>query len=356
MTQYRTDKRSITGFFALTLLTTGLAGCNSKLEPGQSAAKGQAMPASAATLTLMPQSVQNISRWQGTVQSRQMVKLAAKVSARIVEIKVHPGDKLKKGDVIAKLDDRELRAASDAAHAAQLAAQAQAQNAQAEQKRIVDLYDKQAATRQSYDAVVAQAKAAQALANQAASQARQTQVMAAENILYAPFDGVVAERLLEPGDMASANQAIISFHKPDDLRLQAAVSEQCTPFLKQEMPVQIVIEAIQQTLTGHIDEISPEIDAKTRSQLIKVMLPKVNGLQPGQFGWLQLSCQPEAAALLIPLSAIVHYGQLQAVRVLEGERLHIRHIRTGKQYAEQVQVLSGLQAGETILVEGGLVQ
>jgi RND family efflux transporter MFP subunit len=333
------------------LLALGVLGGDKKTQPGNTETKAQALPGGASTYLISKQAAVNTLSWQGTVRSRLLVKIAPKVNARIVDIPVHPGDKLKKGEVIARLDDRELRAANHAAVAAQAAAQAQAEQAETEEKRITELFRKQAATRQSYDAVVAQSKAAQALANQAAGNAQKSQVMLGEDVLYAPFDGVVAERLQEPGDMGMPNQAIVSFLKPDELRLEAAISEQCMSSIKLGMQAPVRINAIQQTLNGNIDEIAPEWDSRTHTQLIKVALPKFTGLQHGQFGWLELACQSQQPAILIPVSAVVHYGQLQAVKVVVKGAWQIRHIRTGKQFGEQLEVLSGLQEGETILVD-----
>lgn len=344
---------AISGLLLVILFALGFIGGGKKIEPGNTAPAGTALPDGAKTLKVSAQSTTGSLSWQGTVRSRQAVKIAPKLQARIVEIPVHPGDRLKKGEVIARLDDRDLLAAYNAANAAYSAAQAQAAQARAEENRIIDLYSKQAATRQNYDAVLAQAKSAQAMANQAASAARQSQVMLGENLLTAPFDGVVGERLQEPGDMGMPNQPIVTFLKPDDLRLDVAVADHCAASVKLGMAVNVRIDALQQTLAGKVDEISPEIDAQTRSQQIKVGLPKTAGLQHGQFGWLDLACQAEQPALLIPASAIVHYGQLQAVRIVEDGLLRIRHIRTGKQRGEQLEVLSGLHEGETILVDGG---
>jgi RND family efflux transporter MFP subunit len=338
------------------LFALGILGGNKKTEPGNTAVKGLSVANDAKTLKITAQSATNLLSWQGTVRSRLAVKIAPKLNARIIEIPVHPGDRLKKGDVIARLDDRDLLAAYNAANAAHHAAQAQAAQAKAEENRIIDLYNKQAATRQNYDAVLAQSKAAQAMANQAASSAQQSKVMLGENVLYAPFDGMVGERLQEPGDMGMPNQAIITYLKPDDLRLDAAIADGCASLVKLGMTVNVRIDALQQTLSGKIDEITPEIDPQTRTQQLKVSLPKISGLQHGQLGWIDLACQAEQSALLIPVSAIIHYGQLQAVKVVEGGLLHTRHIRTGKQYGEQLEVLSGLHSGETILVDGGKAQ
>jgi RND family efflux transporter MFP subunit len=347
---------AISALLLVILFALGILGGDKKIEPGNTTISGQSVPDGAKTLKITAQSATNLLSWQGTVRSRLTVKIAPKLNARIIEMPVHPGDRLKKGDVIARLDDRDLLAAYNAANAAHVAAQAQATQAKSEERRIIYLYDKQAATRQNYDAVLAQSKAAQAIANQTASSAQQSKVMLGENVLHAPFDGVVGERLQEPGDMGMPNQPIITFLKPDDLRLDVAIADKCAPLVKLGMTVNVRIDTLQQTLSGKIDEITPEIDPQTRNQQLKVRLPKVNGLQQGQFGWLDLACQGEQSALLIPASAIVHYGQLQAVKVVEGNLLHTRHIRTGKQYGEQLEVLSGLHGGETILVDGGKLQ
>lgn len=343
---------AITGLLLVILLALGVLGGASKTEPGNTPVSGSALPQDAKTLKVGKQAAANALAWQGTIRSRLAVKIAPKLNARILEIPVRPGDKLKKGDVIAKLDDRDLRAAYNAASAGQAAAQAQAAQAGADEKRIVDLYNKQAATRQNYDAVLAQAQAARAMVNQAASAAQQSKVMLGENVLSAPFDGVVGERYQEPGDMGVPNQPIVSFHQPDDLRLEAAIASHCAAQVKLGMTVKVRVDAIHQALAGTVNEIAPEIDPQTRSQLIKVGLPRAEGLQHGQFGWLELGCQSEQQTLLIPASSVVHYGQLQAVKVVENGQLQTRHIRTGKQYGDQLEVLSGLRDGETILIGG----
>ncbi|MEY4718950.1 MAG: hypothetical protein RL563_1568 [Pseudomonadota bacterium] len=347
---------AITTLLLVILLALGILGGDKKTEPGNTTVSEFGLPSGTQTLKVGRQTADNGLSWQGVVRSRLAAKIAPKLNARILEITVHPGDQVKKGDVIARLDDRELRAASQAASAAHTAAQAQATQASADEKRIIELYEKQAATRQNYDAVLAQAKATRALANQAASAAQQSQVMLGENVLYAPFDGIIGERLQEPGDMGLPNQPVVTLHKPDDLRLEASIASHCAASIQLGMDVKVRFDRLPQTVTGTIDEVAPEIDPQTRTQAIKVKLPKSLDLKHGQFGWLVLSCEAQQQALMIPLKAIVHYGQLEAVQVMEGQRLTTRHIRTGKSYGEQVEVLSGLHEGETILSNGGLLQ
>lgn len=347
---------AITVLLLVILFALGIVGGDSKTEPGNTALTGDSLPSGAQTLIVGKQAADNGLSWQGVVRSRLAAKIAPKLNARITEIAVNPGDKVKKGDVIARLDDRDLRAAYNAALSAHTAAQAQAAQASADERRMVDMYEKEAATKQNYDAALAQAKAARAIASQAASAAQQSKVMLGENVLVAPFDAVVGERLQEPGDMGLPNQPIVTLYKPNDLRLEASIASHCAAPIKLGMMVNVRLDSLHQTVKAAVDEIVPEIDPQTRTKDIKVKLPKIEGLQQGQFGWLELACDVEHQALMIPATAVVHYGQLQAVKVVEGQRLMTRHIRTGKKYAEQVEVLSGLHEGETILSNAGLLQ
>lgn len=344
---------AITGLLLVILYALGILGGPDKVEPGATASHGQPLPAGAQTLKVGKQLAANTLSWQGTVRSRTVAKIAPKLNARILDVAVHAGDKVKKGDVVARLDDRDLRAAYDAANAGLLAVQAQAGQANAEAKRSEDLFEKQATTLQSHDAVLAQAKSARALVSQAASAAQQAKVMLGENVLYAPFDGVISERLKEPGDMSMPGEAVVLMHKPDDLRLEAAIANHCFDQVKLGMSVNVRLDAPPRSVSAQVDEITPEIDPQTHTRLIKVNLSTSEGLQQGQYGWLELSCQAERQALLIPVTAIMNYGQLQAVKVVDAGQLHTRHIRTGKQYGEQIEVLSGLHDGETVLIHSG---
>lgn len=345
---------AVSGLLLVIFFALGIIGGPKQTEPGTTETAGQAIPAHAEIFKVGLQSAANVQPWQGVIRSRTLARIAPKQGARIVEIPVRPGASVKKGDLIVKLDDKDLQAAYQAAAAAATAAQAQAAQAAAEEKRIVDLYQKQAATRQNYDAVIAQAKAARATASQAANGAQQAKAMLGENALLAPFDGVVGERLKDPGDMGMPGETIVTLHQPRDLRLQVAVASHCGPRLAIGAAVTVRLDQSDQQVSGTVDEIAPEIDPQTHTRLLKITLPPVPGLQHGQLGWLQLSCQGERATLLIPTSSVLHFGQLQAVKVIENNRLLTRHIRTGRQSGDQVEVLSGLRDGETILANSEL--
>ncbi|MBL6987340.1 MAG: efflux RND transporter periplasmic adaptor subunit [Methylobacter sp.] len=321
----------------------------SKVSPGLSTLPGDANAQKNDTVVVEKKQVDDMFSWPGTVKSRTVANLAPRMTARIIEIKVHAGDKVKKGDVIARLDERDIKAQENAALAALVGANAQASRAKADEQRTRSLYSKEAATRENFDAVVAGAKAAQAGANQAASTVNEIRSHLADTLLRAPFDGVVVKRLKEPGDMGLPGDPVATLQTPQGLRLEAEVPGSCAGRYRIGMDVAVRIDTLGLTTPGQIDEISPEVDPQTRSQLIKIALPAMEGLQPGYFGWLEQACG-QHEALLIPVDAVEHIGQLEVVKVLSEEgRQQMRHIRTGKTFGEQVEVISGLHAGETVI-------
>lgn len=337
------------------LFVLGLIGGGEKVEPCNVTVKATPLPANARTLTLSKQQSDGIISWPGTIRSRSVARIAPKFSARIIEITVDASDTVKQDDVLARLDEQAMRAAYQQALAALNAAKAQAERAIADEKRITGLYKKEAATRQSYDAAIAQANSARAAVKRAASAVRQAKVNLGENVLRAPFDGVISERLKEPGDMGLPGDPVVFLTKTDHLRVEAAIPTSCANKLSVGDVVGVRIDSLNVKTTGTVDEIVPEIDPATRTQLVKAALPDNSelrtGLTPGLFAWLEQSCEGHQNILMIPVSAVVRYGQLETVSVVEDNQLHTRHIRTGKQSGDQVEVLSGLSEGETIVLQ-----
>jgi len=320
----------------------------SKVSPGNSPLPGDANTPQSNTAIVEKKQIDDILAWPGTVKSRTVANIAPKMTARIIEIKVHAGDKVKKGDLIARLDERDVKAQENAALAALVGANAQANRAKADEQRTRSLYSKEAATRENFDAVVASAKEAQAGANQAASAVTEIRSHLADTLLLAPFDGVVVKRHQEPGDMGLPGVPVVTLQTPQGLRLEADVPSTCAGRYSIGMNVNVRIDTLGLTTSAQIDEISPEVDSQTRTQLIKIALPAIEGLQPGHFGWLEQTCG-QHEAMLIPAGAVQHIGQLEVVKVLSEGRQLMRHIRTGKAFGEQIEVISGLHAGETVI-------
>lgn len=330
------------------LLVYMQGGFVSKIGPGTNPLTGETSTQASHTAVVEQELVGNMLAWPGTVKSRTVAGIAPRLTALITEINVNAGDAVKKGDVIARLDERDLRAREKAALAALAGASAHAVRTSADEQRISSLFEKEAATRESYDAAVALAKEAHARADQAAGALNEIRTRLADTLLRAPFDGIVIKRLKQPGDMGLPGVPVVTLQIPHGLRLEVEVPAACAGEFSVGEAVTVRIDTLNQTFSAPVDEIIPEMDAQTHSQLIKVGLPAIEGLKPGHFGWLEQSCG-QHVALLIPVSAVQYLGQLEVVRVLSDGRQSMRHIRTGKTIGDRIEVISGLRAGEIVM-------
>jgi len=289
--------------------------------------------------------------WPATVTSRARASLAPKVMARVLEVRVMAGDRVRKGDLLAVLDDRDLRARVQQVEAAARAAQAQANEAVAEQRRTRQLFQQQAATHQDLERVESRATAAQAQAGQARDAVAEAQVMLGESLLRAPFDGVVASRHGDPGDLALPGRPLLVVHDPTALRLEANVAEHCRKDLQvgQVLATSLLWES--NPVEARVEAIAPEADAQTRTYLIKLRLEAGVDLHPGMFATLRLPCGSHRA-LLVPAVAIRRSGQLESVsvRTADGE-FRMRTVRTGKSHGDLVEVHAGLHEGDILRIE-----
>jgi RND family efflux transporter MFP subunit len=239
---------------------------------------------------------------------------------------------------------------AEQARAALAAATAKAAEADADQRRVRALFQEHVASQQEFDNVDARAKAARAQVAQAGDALTEVQVLLGETTVVAPFDGVVADRRVDPGDMAGPGQPVIVIHDPSSLRIEAHVSEGCAGAIGMGMEVPVRFDAPPRVFVVRIEEVAPGADPQSRTLLIKAGLPPAPDLRPGAFGTVQTPCGKHDA-LLIPSVAVTRTGQLETVRVVADGAMQTRHVRTGKRYGDYAEVLSGLREGEKIFVE-----
>ena len=322
----------------------------------------------------MPQTVHNLSvlaaqladepdllETEGTVRAAQASALASQTMGNIAEIHVHEGDRVRRGQVLAVIDDAQPRAAVDQAAAAERAAEqeAAASNselvlAQSTLARYQGLYDKKSVSPQEFDEVNARYQAARAhrdmsLATQAQAKAALVQAHTALSYtqIRAPFDGVITEKKADPGTLATPGFPIFTVEGLGCYRLEAAVNEDDIRYIRMGESVPVVVAALDSApLIGKVVQIVPAADPGSRSFLVKVELPPDARLRSGLFGRAQFS-RGTRRALLIPQTAIVERGQLRGVYTLDQNKVAgLRYVTLGKSVGSVVEVLAGLQEGE----------
>jgi RND family efflux transporter MFP subunit len=167
--------------------------------------------------------------------------------------------------------------------------------------------------------------------------------------LTAPFAGLVTERKADPGSLAMPGAPLLTLAREGNLRLEASIDESRLGLVRIGESVAVEIDGLNRTVTGRVVEVAPMVDAATRSFVAKVDLPRLPGLWAGMFGRAAFAAGTRRV-LLVPESAVFERGQIRAVHVLEGDAARLRLVTLGEARDQQREVLSGLAAGERIIV------
>ncbi|CAI8848804.1 efflux RND transporter periplasmic adaptor subunit [Methylococcus capsulatus] len=319
-----------------------------KAAPGLRAEE-QAEPVRGQTYTLAPRTIAETSAWPATVSARVVARISPKVAGRITEITRRVGDRVQRGEVLARLEAKELGARLGQARAQLAAAEAEAVRARAELIRSESLYAKEAATRQTLETAQAAARAANAQVKAAQDAIAEAGSLFGETELKSPVDGTVVSRELDRGDTAMPGMPVLTVQESGRLRIEGAVAERCAGALRAGAPLTARGGSPEQVYPVEVDEVAPAADPATRTVWFKARLPDAATWQPGAYVSVELPCG-QREVLLIPAAAVTRIGQIESVRLVEKDRSVLRHIRTGRFHDGQLEVLAGLEPGDTVQI------
>jgi RND family efflux transporter MFP subunit len=344
--------------------TAGLTGCSTQRPPAATAPETMR---NVSVLAVEKSTVPNLMEAVGTVRAAQSSDLASQMMGTIVEIRVREGDRVRRGQVLAVIDDAQPRAALDGATAAAAASEQQLLAANSDLaltestlKRYQTLYERKSVSPQEFDEVKARQQSA--IARRDMTQAEQAQAKAAlaqahtsldYTQIRSPFDAIVTAKRADAGSLASPGMPILTVEDERRYRLEVSVNENDLRYVRIGQSVPIAIDALNAAIPGKISEIVPAADSSTRSFLVKIDLPEDKMLRSGLFGRAEFS-RGERPSLLIPRTAVVERGQLQGIFVLDQNKVaSLRYVTLGKPSGSTIEVLAGLQSGEFLVVKPG---
>jgi len=313
-----------------------LAGCGSK--PENAKEHSSSLP----TAPVRVQTVENKSRTMteevvGTVRAKLRATLEARLSGRIEKLPVVLGEKVQKGQLIARLDAGEIAARLEQAEAA-------LEQAEREWKRVSALLEQQSVTRAEYDS----AQSRQRLAKGAVVEAR---AMLGYVEIIAPFDGLVTRKWADVGDLAAPGKPLVDIEDPAALQMDADVPEAIASHIKQDARLRVRVDAVNGELEGVIREIAPAADAGSRTFRVKLDLPSTAGLMSGQFARLIVPIG-ERKSVRVPTASVVQRGQLDIVFAVADQHARLHLVKTGQRVGDEIEILSGLDAGHTVVITG----
>jgi len=327
------------GLWAACAAALAVTGCGRKApaESAGGAASPSLPPVEALVWRIAPSRAPIVEEVVGSIAPKLQARIEAKVNGRISALPVDVGTRVKRGDLIAQLDVEEIRAKLDAARA-------QLERASRDLKRYRSLLDQEAVTQAEFDAVQAQYRMADAMA-------REAQTMLGYARVTAPFDGVIARKFADVGDLVGPGRPIVQLEDPTRLRIEADVPETLMGGVKKGMRLKVTIPSLGVETNGVAAEIAPAADPMSRTFLIKIDLPPIPGLRSGQFGRVAIP-YAESDFIRVPRSAIVQRGQMETAFVVTNGVASMRLVKTGKRMGELVEILSGLREGEDLVVQG----
>jgi RND family efflux transporter MFP subunit len=323
-----------------------------------------AAPAWAADLSSTPATAAALraaSGFDGVVEAVRQTVVAAQVSGAVVELTVKAGERVQGGQVLMRIDARAAEQAATASDAQAAAARAALELAAGDFERQKLLFAKNYISAAALERAESEFKATQARLNAQVAQAGAARTQTALHVVHAPYAGIVADVPVTLGDMAMPGRPLVTLYDPSALRVSASVPQTlaarlaASPVTRVELPGLTGTEA---WVTPSRTQILPTVDASTHTVTLRADLPAgLAGVTPGQFArlWLPLAGDAttgETAAVSVPLSAIVRRAEVTGLYVLDATgRPLLRQVRLGRSDGGQVEILSGLSAGERVVTD-----
>lgn len=356
---------------------------------GKEAPQGPAAPAlDVRVAAVESRQINDVFEAGGVVAAQTTATVAARIMAPVREVRVQPGDRVRAGQVLVVLDDRDLSAGArqattardaagegaSAAGAALEGARAQLALARASHDRIVKLRERNSATAHEFDQAVAALRGAEAQLSAAEAQVRQAQaarasagaaseaagVTASFATITAPFDGLVTEKYVEAGNMVSPGMPLVRIEDSRGFRLDVRVDESRSTHVRVGDTVPVVLDRLddkgqQVEVAATVKEVARAVDADARAFLVKLSLPD-DQVRSGMFGRARLPGAPRRA-VLVPAAAVVRSGQVRSAFVVDGTTARLRLVHLGSPTGAHVEVISGLSEGERVVIDppAGLV-
>jgi len=302
----------------------------------------------------------------GTVRARTSAAVLSRISGTLSLLTVSEGDRVQKGQLLARIDSTEslsgsaqAKAAVDEARQGVDEARTRATLADATFDRYRKLYDEQALTRQEFDIKQTERDLATQGVARAESRLRQLQesgrsaaAVADYTTILAPLSGVITAKPAALGATLFPGQPLLTIEDEGSYQLELTIPESLGGKVQPGIPVQVTLAGTGASFSAKIAEVVPAADPASRTFIAKVNLSGA-GLKSGAFGRAAIGLGTGATGILAPKPAVFERGALTAVWVVDTNKIaRMRLVKPGRMIGDKVEILSGLTAGEKVVVSG----
>lgn len=296
--------------------------------------------------------------FDGVVEAVRQTVLAAQVAGAVISLSVKVGDAVKAGDIVARIDSQAAIQATVASDAQVQAARASLELASKDFERQKQLYQKDYISQAALQRAEAQFKSAQAQVTALMAQANASRTQSGFFLVKAPYSGIVSEVPVALGDMAMPGKPLVTVYDPTALRVTVAVPQSVAATLVTNASIRVQLPDLgtnREWVAPTRVQVLPTSDASTQTAQLRLDLPPaLTGVKPGLFAraWLPATTTQGGARLEVPARTLVRRAEVTAVYVIGSDgRPLLRQVRVGRVVGDNVEILSGVSAGERVALD-----
>ena len=290
---------------------------------------------------------------EAVVEAVRQSTVSAQVSGRIVDIRFDVGDRVQKGEVIVRIDERAATQAVAASEAQAREAEAAMVNARAQLERTRQLVQQKFVSQAALDKAESDFKSAEARFKATLAGAGAAATEKSFTTIVAPYSGIVSARHVQLGEMASPGKPLLTGFDPSGLRVVANVASSLVPAIQGGAKARIEIPSLGRWVDVRAVTVVPSADPRTHTTQVRLELPAdAKGLLPGVFARAHF-VTGRSARLMVPREAVIHRGEVTAVYVVDEKgRASLRQVRLGAAAdAGGIEVLAGVRTGEKVATD-----
>jgi len=298
--------------------------------------RGGNQPLFASGYVIIPTQMNELIYSTGSLIPDEEVELSFEASGKVVGIFFKEGSRVKKGELLAKINDRPLQAQL-------LKLQAQRKLTEEREFRQRQLLDRDAISRESYDQVATELQSLEA-------DIMLIQARISETELRAPFDGIVGLRLVSEGAFATTQTKIVQLVKISPLKIEFSIPERYAGEVTPGYPITFVIDGVQKSFTAEVYAVAPKVDVDTRTIVARAYYPNKNEeLKPGRFASVRALLSKIDNTISVPTEAIIPEMEGEKVFIIKNGKAQEVKVTLGLRTESHVQIQKGLNFGDTLL-------
>lgn len=309
------------------------------------------------TVTTANKTTTNSIQASGKVESTETAVISTRLMGVITKINVRPGDRVKKGELLATISNGDILAKRAQAQAMVAESEAALIDAKKDYERYAQLYQQQSASAKEFENITLHYNSVKAKTEASRQMQKEAEAMLGYSNLTAPFSGVVTQRNADEGSMANPGMPILIIEHIGSYQVNTFVSEKDISRIKTGAAAEVMIKSTGQNINGTVSEVSPSSRMNGGQYLVKVRINQHDKqeLFAGMYANVSISTSDtdsnEEERLLIPDEALLKRDQLNGLyTVRDGNTALLRWVTVGKTYGDQVEVLSGLNADEKFIL------